>query len=101
MAWHPYHLDHLAQDIVKPQTRLGVCLQQRGQVGNRIQAMVMHLNAQRFQMAAVAQAKQEGHQGVDVVNVDAFEALQPGRGQHPTGAATDQQQMRLRGLHLR
>ena len=92
---------HLTQDIVKPQTGLGVGFQKSGQMGNRILAVVVHRRACSFERTAVPQSKQQGHQGVDVIHINSLEAQQPRGGQHPSRAATDQQQFGLRGLNLR
>jgi hypothetical protein len=91
----------LPQHIVKPPAGVGVLFQQVGQACNRVAAVKAQRHTLGLQTVAMAQAKQKRHQGVDVIHINGFETSQPRCGQHPTGAATDQDQMGLRGLHLR
>ena len=48
----------------------------------------------------MSKTKQKGDQGVNVVHIDPFKPGQPVGGQHPSGAATDQEKVFFLGLNV-
>jgi hypothetical protein len=91
------HIGHtksvLTQHVVKPNTGVGVLVQQVGQRGKRVLPVVGEVHTVLLEVGAVTPVEKSGSQGVNVVRVNAFKSGQPVGGHHPTRAGADQQQV--------